>query len=117
LPAYSHYPWKGLGMRIENGKDQGLFRANFRDNAGEIKVGRKKINASDDLTAPVVSFYKNGYGLFNMSGNVAELIEDKYIVRGGHWNSFKDGLRLKTFEHYTGPSPTIGFRYVIEKVK
>ncbi len=114
LPGYSDYPWKGLGMREERGRDQGMFRANFIDNTGEIRVGRAKINALDDLTAPVTSFYKNGFGLYNMSGNVAELIGDKYIVRGGHWNSFKDGLRLNTFEHYTGASPTVGFRYVIE---
>ena len=116
LPGYSDYPWKGLGMRIESGRDQGLFRANFMDNTGEIRVEKNKINALDDLTTPVTSFYKNGYGLYNMSGNVAELIGDKYIVRGGHWDSFKDGLRLNTYEPYTGASPTVGFRYVIEVV-
>lgn len=116
LPGYSDYPWKGLGMREERGRDIGMFRANFKDNYGEIRVGKNKINAVDDLIAPINSFYKNGYGLYNMSGNVAELIEDQYIVRGGHWNSFKDELRLDAFEHYTGPSPTIGFRYVIEVV-
>lgn len=114
LPGYSDYPWKGLGMRVEKGKDIGNFRANFKDNYGDIKIGRKTIKAEDDLISPVNAFYKNGYGLYNMSGNVAELIEDKYIVRGGHWDSFKDGLRLNTFEYYTGASPYVGFRYVIE---
>ena len=117
LPSYSNYPWKGLGMREEKGKEIGLFRANFKDNIGEIRVGKKMVLASEDLIAPVNSFYQNGFGLYNMSGNVAEMIEDKYVVRGGHWNSFKDGLRLNVYEQYTGASPTVGFRYVIEKVK
>lgn len=116
LPGYSDYPWKGLSMREERGRDIGMFRANFMSNTGEIRVEKNKINASDDLTAPVTSFYKNGYGLYNISGNVAELIEDKYITRGGHWNSFEDGLRLGAYEPFTGASPTVGFRYVIEVV-
>lgn len=116
-PVYSHYPWKGLDMRQEKGNDQGMFRANFKYNTGEIRVGKDKVNAADDLTAPVQSFYKNGYGLYNMCGNVSELIQDKNIAKGGHWDSFKDELRINSIEHYTGAAPTVGFRYVIEVVK
>lgn len=117
LPSYSNYPWEGLSMRLEKGKDVGMFRANFKDTNGKIRVSKNKIKASDDLIAPVISFYENGFGLYNMSGNVAEMVTDKDIVRGGHWDSFKDGLRLTTYEAYIGASPTVGFRYVIEKVK
>jgi sulfatase modifying factor 1 len=39
-----------------------------------------------DITAPVKSYWPNGYGLYNMNGNVAEMISDKNVVVGGSWN-------------------------------
>ncbi len=44
------------------------------------------------MTAPVMSFAPNRFGLFDMEGNVRELVEDWYngteerrVVRGGSW--------------------------------
>ncbi|MBD2766847.1 SUMF1/EgtB/PvdO family nonheme iron enzyme [Hymenobacter sp. BT664] len=55
----------------------------------------------------------NDYGLYNLLGNVAEMIQERGITKGG---SYRDPLTACTVisrNPYSGPSPTVGFRCVI----
>ena len=56
------------------------------DDEGE-KVWRLYAHSNDKTTVPVASYQPNGFGLYDMSGNVWELVEDV-------WNS--DFAKLKT---------------------
>ena len=40
-----------------------------------------------DVTAPVNSYTKNYFGLYNLIGNVAEMTSEKGICKGGTWNN------------------------------
>ena len=48
-----------------------------------------------------------------MSGNVAEMIVDSNITKGGSWGSNHPYyLQIISSETYEGPSPYIGFRFL-----
>jgi len=69
---------------------------------------------SSDITAPVKSYFKNGYGLYNMNGNVAEMVSEKGIAVGGSWKSPGYDVRNESTQNYTGPSTTVGFRPILK---
>ena len=61
------------------------------------------------------SFYPNPYGLYNMCGNVAEMVYGESIALGGSYNDPGYDIRIQSEKPYTGPSPMIGFRVIAVK--
>lgn len=56
----------------------------------------------------------NNYGLYNMTGNVAELVKEKGITKGGSYRDKIDDCSIDKKGEYIGASPTVGFRTVCE---
>ena len=70
------YPWTG-GQQVRSfgeKKTNGQFNANFTRGRGDL-IG---ISLNATLTVPVNYFQPNGYGLYNMAGNVNEWVKDVY---------------------------------------
>jgi hypothetical protein len=90
------YPWDGPYLR----NSKGCYLAHFKlisQPLGPCKVG---------LYTPNANY------LYDMAGNVAEMIGNGDIVKGGSWNSLADELRITKDMPYS-VSPTVGFRPVI----
>jgi formylglycine-generating enzyme required for sulfatase activity len=116
------YAWGGPYLRNE----KGCHLANYvqfgseniaRDSSGQLVVETKvsvasRSNDGADVTAPVKSYWPNAFGLYNMNGNVAEIIGDKYLVAGGSWRDTGFDVRNQSSKPYSGPAPNIGFRVV-----
>ena len=76
------YPWDGMNstaMRYPmHSRDQGKMMANFKRGRGDYMGMAGALNDNANITAPVVSFVPNDYGLYNMAGNVNEWVQDVY---------------------------------------
>jgi formylglycine-generating enzyme required for sulfatase activity len=68
---------------------------------------------SESVTAPVKSYQKNQFGLYNMSGNVAEWIKDEDIAMGGSWNCLANHAKAESFFNNGTAHPKVGFRMVM----
>ncbi len=69
------------------------------------------------VVAPVKSYWPSVNGIYNMNGNVAEMVLEKGIAVGGSWRSGGYDVRNESFVNYTEPHPTIGFRPIIRKIE
>lgn len=123
----TQYPWGGIGT--VNAK--GCYLANYMQvgdqNVIEGEDGELVVSENIELDfsslenfqtiAPSESYSPNGYGLYNMSGNCAELVAKEDLVMGGSWNSPGGDIKVTSSKTYSGPKPTIGFRPVVSYVK
>ena len=106
-----------IGQRYPWGDDENLARdyANYRGVGGRDKWDIRGI-----MTAPVGSFKPNGYGIYDMAGNVWEWCQDSYesdqkrkVLRGGSWFNGVNHLRLASRFHSPNARSFInGFRCV-----
>ncbi len=75
------YPWSQNinGLRdTRHGSWQGVFLANFKRGSGDNAGVAGGLNDNAFYTSEVKSFFPNGFGLYNMAGNVSEWVQDVY---------------------------------------
>ena len=115
------YPWCDKFMR----NPKGDFRANFarvlnsqitRGENGEWKIlpriqGDRTMNA--DYFAPSISYWPSEYGMYNLSGNAAEMINIPGVAVGGSFRDFGYDIRLQSKKKYEGSAIDVGFRVVV----
>lgn len=68
------------------------------------------------ITTIAESYAPNKFGLYNISGNVAEWSDVSEIALGGSWNSPGYDIRIDSRIRSKSPTSNIGFRVVLEIV-
>ncbi len=115
LPSHSKYSWPGNSFLVAKGrkKDKLQWQANVKSTI----IPTSNADYYTTITTPAMSYWPNGYKLYNMLGNVAEWTTQPDVALGGSWNydstysNLKHpGILLKT----SSATSYIGFRYLIE---
>jgi len=96
--------WKGKYLPI--------FNAEYPGKKNTDSAGNKKY-----WTAEVRAYYPNSFGCFNMIGNVAEIISENGVAKGGSYVHSIDSCKISMKQFYTKPESWLGFRCVAVKVK
>lgn len=114
------YSWDGNQMRNKKGQ----YLANIkRINEANISFDPSTKNYKVVLTeqekrvailAEKQSFYANEFGLYNMIGNAAEMIQEQGRAKGGSYNDPGYDVRVQNNKKFSQASPEIGFRVVME---
>jgi formylglycine-generating enzyme required for sulfatase activity len=106
------YPWEGDELQTKKGH----FRCNFIRAVDDSMGVAGKLNDNADIIAPANWYWPNKYGLYNMSGNAAEIIAEKGKTMGGSWLDKEEAMKIESigkFGTFDKPMPTIGFRFVM----
>ena len=105
------YPWNSDGLRAEEKDYKGNFEANFKRGMGDYMGVAGSLNDGAAFPAPVMSYWPNDFGLYNMAGNVAEWVLDIYRplsfedfddhnpFRGSDESNYKDGDYMSTIQN------------------
>ena len=70
-----------------------------------------------DMPLPADYYNPNSYGLYNVCGNVAEMVKEKGVSRGGSWKSTGAEVRIRSKAHYDKTATDLGFRYFMQVIE
>ena len=101
--------------------EQGCYLANYKTGRSQSNYNRELDDyTSDDggfFPVYVDSYWPNDYGLYNVIGNVSEMLQVKGIARGGNWDMAPEDAVLTSEQTYSGADPRIGFRVFMEVIE
>lgn len=97
-------------------KSTNMHHFNLKRSKKEAMGVAGKLNDNADVTAPVQAYWPNNYGVYNIIGNVAEMVQEKGVAKGGSWRHTAEGSALTKDINYTKPTSWLGFRCVCEIV-
>jgi formylglycine-generating enzyme len=124
----SPFPWGGPYIRNAEGEYLGNFRKigdgaisynaqtqkpELKSFAGQFMGVAGSLYENANVTAPVKSYWPNNYGLYNMGGNVSEMIDKPGTAKGGSWFTCGYDLQIEAPDPFEGdatPKSHVGFR-------
>ncbi len=112
------YPWFWVyAMRNKGQNIRNCWMGNFKVPSGSVSCQVNKPDGDGFLfTAPVISFFAMGMGLYNVVGNAAEMIDVKGKACGGSWNHSPEESTIRSVNTYSGSDGAVGFRVFMDVV-
>lgn len=96
------YPWEGSDLQNKKGRNLANYKNEKQNNFKGIII-----------TSEVKSYFPNQSGIYQMSGNLAEMLDEPKKVKGGSWNMPANSLKIDESETVDYPSNNVGFRPVL----
>lgn len=95
-------------------KQRRLYQANYpRANCKKERVQDGSIDKKDALiTEFMFAYTPNEYGIYNAVGNVAEMVQEEGVGKGGSWWHSLEESTIEARQTYTEPTAWLGFRCV-----
>ncbi|MCC6280149.1 MAG: SUMF1/EgtB/PvdO family nonheme iron enzyme, partial [Saprospiraceae bacterium] len=109
------YPWGGLFIR--NSKGCYLCNMTVTIPCGDCPSKGQPDNDGGFFPVEADTYFPNNFGLYNVAGNVAEMIQESGKCKGGSWNDIPYYGQLKTIAECDTPSPAVGFRVFMEIIE
>jgi formylglycine-generating enzyme required for sulfatase activity len=119
---FNYFPWDGNSMMSREGKwlanfqpvDQSTARRDddtTRNHTYTVYGGQYFMDGAF-ITTSVHSYHANLNGLYNMAGNVEEMVNEEGVSKGGSWSDTGYYLRIGVSESYAPGSVSVerGFR-------
>ncbi|MBR4136107.1 MAG: SUMF1/EgtB/PvdO family nonheme iron enzyme [Bacteroidales bacterium] len=114
-PIGGPYLTNGNGEPLYNFLRVGEESITMQDGKYVVVINYDPFHYIDNLPDPAKSHRPNNYGLYNMSGNVAEMVYERGIAYGGSYLDTGYDIRIDSEKPYDAPSPLIGFRVIAVK--
>ncbi|MEM7297113.1 MAG: SUMF1/EgtB/PvdO family nonheme iron enzyme, partial [Bacteroidota bacterium] len=112
------YPWGIHAWSLRNSitNDKDCYLANV-DVGEDIICGAGIKGDGFVLPSPVGTYFANGLGLYDVVGNVAEMVDEEGIAMGGSWNHPEEESTILSENSYEGSDISVGFRLFMEVIE
>ena len=72
---------------------------------------------ADSSIAPIMTYFANNMGLYDVVGNVAEMTNLDGIAMGGSWNHPAEESTITSINRYEGSDISVGIRLFMEVIE
>jgi formylglycine-generating enzyme required for sulfatase activity len=111
------YPWYSVYFHNRVYNQFGCYLGNFRITTDRNCVSRALAYDGWTMQSNVENYFANNIGLYDVVGNVAEMIDEKGKACGGSWNDLPEQSTIHSIKNYNGPDETVGFRVFMEVIE
>lgn len=109
------YPWYWVYYRRNTPDNQfGCYLGNFKIEKAVPCPANAPAYDGYVMMSPVGAYFPNNIGLYDVVGNVAEMIDEKGKACGGSWAEHPLKSTIQSVKNFSGPDETVGFRVFME---
>ena len=112
------YPWWGAyNYRSKPKNSKNCYLGNFKVTSDSEPCAAQVVAYDGWIKmAQTATYFPNGMGLYDVVGNVAEMVDEKGKALGGSWDDIPNESTIRSVKSYDKPGDSVGFRVFMEVV-